>query len=152
MLVGVYRKTHLIDPDELFFTAGKAYPIFAIKGLTYGINICYDSQFAEAAKAVAGQGAQLLLSPSQNMLRREKAEYWKYKHNEIVTERVKETGLWFVRSDVTGIRPPGQHGVERIAYGPTLAMNPKAEVVAQVPLMTVGFITVEIPVVSRGCL
>ena len=148
-IVGVYRKTHLIDPNELFFTTGKEYPIFEIKGLKYGINICYDIQFADAAKAVADQGAQLLLSLAQNMLRRETAEYWKDKHSDICVERIRETGLWFVRSDVTGIRPPGQYGVERIAYGPTLAMNPKAEVVAQVPLMTVGLITVDIPVVSQ---
>ncbi len=146
-IIGVYRKTHLIDPNELFYTPGNEYPIFEIKALKYGINICYDGQFPEAAKAVADQGAQLLLVPAQNMLRRETAEYWKYKHSEIGIKRVRETGLWFVRSDVTGIRPPGQYGVECIAYGPTQAMNPKAEVVAQVPLMTVGLITVDIPVV-----
>ena len=149
-IIGVYRKTHLIDPNEAFFTPGKDYPIFEIKGLKYGINICYDAQFADAAKAVADQGAQLLLLLAQNMIRRENAEKWKYKHNEIRSERVKENGLWFISSDVTGIRPPDQHGVERIAYGPTLAMNPKAEVIAQVPLMTVGLITVDIPVVSQG--
>lgn len=148
-LIGVYRKTHLIGPNELFFTPGKDYPIFEIKGLKYGINICYDGQFSDAAKAVANQRAQLLLVPAQNMLQCETAEHWKYKHSEIGAERVKETGLWFVRSDVTGIRPPGQYGVECIAYGPTQAMNPKAEVVAQVPLMTVGMITVDIPVVSN---
>ena len=145
-IIGVYRKTHLIDPNELFYTPGNEYPVFEIKGLKYGINICYDTQFADAAKAIADQGAQLLLSPAQNMLRHETAEYWKDKHSDICVERVKETGLWFVRSDVTGIRPPGQYGVERIAYGPTMAMSPKAEVVAQVPLMTVGMITVDIPV------
>ena len=84
------------------------------------------------------------------MLRRETAEYWKYKHNEIRSLRVKENGFWYVSSDVTGIRPPGLHGVERIGYGPTLAMNPKSEVVAQVPLMTVGMITVDIPVGPLG--
>lgn len=145
-LIGVYRKTHLIEPNEAFFTAGKDYPIFEIKGLKYGINICYDAQFSDSAKAVADQGAQLLLLLAQNMIPREKAEYWKHKHNEIRSERVKETGMWFISSDVTGIRPHDQYSVERIAYGPTLAMNPKAEVVAQVPLMTVGLITVDIPV------
>jgi predicted amidohydrolase len=148
-IVGVYRKTHLIDPNELFFTPGTDYPIFDIKGLKYGINICYDSQFADAAKAVADQRAALLLSPAQNMLKRETAEYWKDKHSEIVLKRVEETGLWFVRSDVTGIRPSGQYGIERIGYGPTLVMSPKGEVVAQVPLMTVGMITVDIPVISQ---
>lgn len=149
-IIGVYRKTHLINPNEAFFTPGKDYPIFEIKGLKYGINIYYDAQFADAAKAVADQGAQLLLLLAQNMIRRENAEKWKYKHNEIRSERVKENGLWYISSDVTGVRPPDQHGIERIAYGPTLAMNPKAEVVAQVPLMTVGLITVDIPVVSQG--
>jgi predicted amidohydrolase len=149
-IIGVYRKTHLIDPNEAFFTPGKDYPIFEIKGLKYGINICYDAQFTDAAKAVADQGAQLLLLPAQNMIRRENAEKWKHKHSEIGAKRVRETGLWYVRSDVTGIRPPDQYGIERIAYGPTQAMNPKAEVVAQVPLMTVGLITVDIPVVSHG--
>lgn len=59
-IIGVYRKTHLIDPNESFFTPGKEYPIFEIKNLKYGINICYDSQFADAAKAVYDQGAQLV--------------------------------------------------------------------------------------------
>ena len=145
-LIGVYRKTHLIDPNELFFTAGEDYPIFEIKGLKYGINICYDGQFAEAAKAVADKGAKLLLLLAQNMLRHETAEYWKDKHSEVGSKRVKETGLWYIRSDVTGIRPSGLYGVERIGYGPTQALNPKADIVAQVPLMTVGIITVDIPI------
>ncbi|MCL2352523.1 MAG: carbon-nitrogen hydrolase family protein [Firmicutes bacterium] len=105
-IIGVYRKTHLINPNEVFFASGIDYPVFEIKGLKYGINICYDAQFADAAKAVADQNAKLLLLPAQNMIRRENAEKWKYKHNEIRMERVKETGLWFVSSDVTGIRPP----------------------------------------------
>lgn len=145
-IVGVYRKTHLIDPNELFYTPGSEYPIFEINGLKYGINICFDGQFPEAAKAVADQGAQLLLVPAQNMLKRETAEYWKDKHSEIGAMRVGETGMWFVRSDVTGIRPPKKYGLERIGYGPTEVMNPKAEVVAKVPLMAVGMITVDIQV------
>lgn len=145
-IIGVYRKTHLIDPNELFYTPGDEYPIFEINGLKYGINICYDGQFPEAAKAVACQDAQMLLVPAQNMLRRETAEYWKDKHSEIGTMRVRETGLWFVRSDVTGIRSSGQYGVERIGYGPTEIMNPNADIVARVPLMTVGMVTVDIPV------
>ena len=64
--------------------------------------------------------------------------------------RVKENGFWFISSDVTGVRPPSQYGGECVAYGPTLAMNPKAEVVAQVPLMTVGLITVDILAAAQG--
>lgn len=145
-IVGVYRKTHLISPNESFFVPGDNYPIFEINGLKYGINICYDAQFPDASKAVADQGAQLLLLLAQNMLKPKTAEYWKYRHNDIRSQRVHENDFWFVSSDVTGIRPPDPNGIERIGYGPTLAMNPQAEVVAQVPLMTVGMITVDIPI------
>ena len=145
-IIGVYRKTHLIDPNEACFSPGDEYPIFEANGLRFGINICYDARFPEAAKAVADQGAQLLLLPAQNMLRRETAEFWKDKHNEIRSARVLETGLWFVSSDVTGVRPAGQYGVERVGYGPTLAMNPRAEVVARVAMMTEGMIVVDVPV------
>jgi len=146
-VVGVYRKMHLIDPNETkVFAKGDGYPVFEINGVKYGINICYDTQFAEAAKAVADKGAKLLLSPAQNMIRRVNAEKWKDKHSEICAERVRETGLWFVRSDVTGVRPKDEKGIERIGYGPTLVMNPAAEIVAQVPLMTVGMVTVEVGV------
>jgi apolipoprotein N-acyltransferase len=79
------------------------------------------------------------------MLKRETAEYWKDKHSEICVRRAAESGLWFVRSDVTGLRQGGQYGAERIAYGPTMAINPSAEIVAQVPLMTVGMISADIP-------
>ena len=145
-VIGVYRKTHLIDPNETqLFAAGKKHPIFEIKGLKYGINICYDTQFPEAAKALVDQGAKVLLSPAQNMIRRTSAEKWKDKHAEVCAERAKETGLWFVRSDVTGIRPVYEKVIERVAYGPTIVINSKAEVVAQVPIMTVGMVTADIP-------
>ena len=137
-LLGAYRKTHLV-PGEALFDKGNDYPIFECGGLRFGINICYDMQFAEAAAAVAAQGATLLLGSAQNMARRQAAEHWKERHNRIRAERVRETGMWLVSSDVTGMRGP-----ERIAYGPTCVFNPRAEIVAQVPLMTVGMAVADI--------
>jgi predicted amidohydrolase len=101
----------------------------------FGINICYDTKFAGAAAAVATQGAQLLLVPAQNMMRREAAKRWKDLHNPIRAERVRETGMWLVSADVTGERD--EH---RIGYGPTSVINPRAEIQAQVPLMTTGMV------------
>jgi predicted amidohydrolase len=129
-LLGAYRKTHLV-PGEALFDKGNDYPVFERGGVRFGVNICYDMQFAEAAAAVAVQGARLLLGSAQNMMRREHAEHWKELHNSIRAERVRETGMWLVSSDVTGER-----GTERIAYGPTCVFNPQSEIVAQVPLTT----------------
>ena len=129
----VYRKTHLV-PGERLFQAGDTYPTFTIDGVTCGINICYDTRFPQAARAVA----QVLLVPSQNMMKRQAAESWKHRHHAIRADRARETGMWLVSSDVTGAR----NGL-RIGYGPTSVMNPEGEV-AQVPTMTEGMVTAKI--------
>lgn len=137
-LVGAYRKTHLV-PGEALFHKGSDYPVLELRGLRYGINICYDAQFAEAAASVAAQGARLLLLAAQNMMRRQAAERWKDLHNSIRRERVRETGMWLASADVTGER-----GADRVGYGPTCVINPDLEIVARVPLMETGMAVAEI--------
>ena len=137
-VVGVYRKTHL-SAGESLFEPGGAFPVFELNGVTYGINICFDTNFADAAAPLAAQGARLMLVPSQNMMKRGAAEEWRLLHNRIRAERVKETGMWLVSADVTGARDD-----LRVAYGPTSVMNPEAEIVAQVPLMATGMVLAEI--------
>ena len=131
---GVYRKTHL-TAGEALFEHGDSYPVFEQNGIRYGINICFDTNFPEAAAPLAAQGARLLLVPAQNMMRRKAAAEWKLRHNQIRAERVRETGMWLVSADVTGER-----GRDYVGYGPTSVMNPTAEVVAQVPLLTIGMV------------
>lgn len=127
-----YRKTHLTAGEHIF-EPGFDYPTFEVSGVRCGINICYDTNFTTAARAVASQGARVLLVPAQNMMKRKDAEAWKLRHNAVRAERVRETGLWLASADVTGARDD-----TRVAYGPTSIMNPDADVVAQVPLMTTG--------------
>ena len=138
-VAGVYRKTNL-TPGETLFDKGDDYPVFEVQGLRYGINICYDTQFADAAARIAGQRARVLLVPAQNMMRRQTAETWKRRHNQIRAERVRETGMWLVSADVTGAR-----GDTHVGYGPTSVMNPSADVVAQVPLRETGMVVARIP-------
>ena len=136
-LFGKYRKTHPLDGERIF-RAGSEYPVFQINDLKFGINICCDTQFSEATKNVAKQGATLILCPANNMMRYETAEKFKHLHHKMRIERVNETKVWLVSSDVTGER----NG--RISYGPTSAINPNGQVVEQVPLMETGMITIEI--------
>jgi predicted amidohydrolase len=138
-VLGAYRKTHLVD-GERTFTAGDGHPVFDIRGVRCGINICYDTRFPQAAAAVAAQGARVLLVPSQNMMRRASADHWKPLHTTIRAERARETGMWVISADVTGRR-----GSERIGYGPTSVISPSGAVVAQVETLTVGMVTAEIP-------
>jgi predicted amidohydrolase len=136
-LAGKYRKTHLLDGERIF-TAGTHYPVFETNGLRFGINICYDTQFAEPAARLAAQAVKLILCPSNNMMPRKTAGKYKHLHHEMRIERVKENKIWLLSSDVTGERDG------RIAYGPTSAINPRGQITDQVPLMKTDMIVVEI--------
>lgn len=138
-LVGRYRKAHLLG-GERAFEAGRDSPVFEVAGLRFGINICYDSNFPEAARKVADGGASLIVCPANNMMHRKTAETWKAAHNAVRGERCRETGLWLISSDVTGERDG------RVAWGPTAVLDPAGEVVAQLPLDQTGLLVVDIPV------
>ncbi|MDO9429983.1 MAG: carbon-nitrogen hydrolase family protein [Phenylobacterium sp.] len=138
-VVGRYRKAHLMSGEQAF-EAGSDSPVFDVGGLRFGINICYDTNFTEAARKVAERGASLIVCPANNMMRRKAAETWKAAHNAIRGERCRETGLWLISSDVTGERE------DRVAWGPTAVLNPAGEVAAQLPLDQTGLLVFDIPV------
>ena len=55
-ILGCYRKTH---PNENHFLAGEDYPVFS-NDTIFGINICNDANYPDAAYRLATQGAKLL--------------------------------------------------------------------------------------------
>ncbi len=63
-LVGKYRKTHLPREEwEAGITPGEAYPVFDTDFGKVGMMICWDLQFPEPARALAAQGAEVILLP-----------------------------------------------------------------------------------------
>lgn len=137
-LVGRYRKVHLFSAESIF-SSGSDTGVFEVDGLRFGINICYDTNFSEAARKVADLGASLIVCPANNMCRRQAAEALKHVHNSVRGERCRETGLWLVSADVTGELDG------RICWGPTAVLNPAGEVVAQLPLEKPGLLIMDIP-------
>ncbi len=137
-LIGRYRKTHLLK-SETVFTPGEACPVFEAGGLRFGINICFDTNFPEAAQKVADQGARLLVCPANNMLPQAIALDWKDRHNPVRGDRCRETGLWCLSADVTGARG------DRVAWGPTALLGAQGEVVAQLPLDAPGLLVCDLP-------
>ncbi len=65
-LVGVYRKVHLPYLGiDMFTTPGdKPFAIHEVEGVKIGMLICYDAAFPEAARALALQGADLIVLPT----------------------------------------------------------------------------------------
>lgn len=145
-VIGCYRKQYLL-PGEHAFTAGEDTPIFEVDSLKFGINICYDTNFSASARCVADLGAELIVCPANNMMRRDKAEFFKDAHNYGRGDRCRETGLWLISADVTGERDG------RVSWGPTAVLNAAGQVVKQLPLEIPGLLVVDIPVREEavGC-
>lgn len=136
--IGRYRKAHLLQ-GERAFVPGDAAPVFEAAGLKFGVNICYDTNFPQAARKVADGGAALIVCPANNMMRRPTAEKWKHEHNRARGERCRETGLWLISADVTGERD------DRVAWGPTAVLDPTGAVAAQLPLERHGLLLFDLP-------
>lgn len=137
-LLGRYRKAHLLGRERAF-EAGFETPVFGVDGLRFGVNICNDTNFPEAARKVADLGASLILCPANNMLPRAAAERWKDVHNAVRAERCRETSLWLLSADVTGDRDG------HAAWGPTAVLNPRGEVVARLPTGEPGLLLFDLP-------
>ena len=63
-VAGKYRKVYLPREEiEDGLTPGSHYPVFQTDFGTVGLMICWDSNYADPARALALQGAELILMP-----------------------------------------------------------------------------------------
>jgi predicted amidohydrolase len=68
-LVANYRKTHLFHREREFFSPGDTgFSVFDYKGTRFGIMICFDWLFPEAARTLALRGADVILHPANLVL------------------------------------------------------------------------------------
>src|SRR5262249_48630706 len=101
-VVGIYRKLYPAINTSVY-AAGDKMPVFTIGDLTFGIIICYDSNYYEPARIMAAQGATALFVPTNNGLPEAKAG------PELVAEarnvdiaRAIENNVSVIRADVAG--------------------------------------------------
>jgi predicted amidohydrolase len=60
-----YRKLHLFSEEKLAFAPGNlGLPVASLSFGTVGLCVCYDLRFVETARALALQGAELILVPT----------------------------------------------------------------------------------------
>jgi len=68
-LVGLYRKVHLFDRENLFFVPGTlGFSVFDLPLGKVGLMICFDWIYPESARTLALKGAQLIAHPSNLVL------------------------------------------------------------------------------------
>ena len=61
--IDIYRKVHIAPPEERVFHQASRIPIFEIKGVKFGIQLCYDAHFPELTTQMALKGADIIFIP-----------------------------------------------------------------------------------------
>ncbi len=84
---GIYRKTHLYGSEREAFLPGEELLIVDLEGWKIGLMICFDVEFPEVARTLAGAGADLLVTISANM------EPFERDHRVFSTARALENGI-----------------------------------------------------------
>lgn len=116
-LVGTYAKNHLWKKEALFFTPGSDLPIFKLDDIPFGILICYDGGFPEAARALAIRGAKIIFAPSA--FDKNDSHLWDI----YFPARSSENGCFTV-----GINRTGREG-DIIFFGKNKVVNPVGHLV-----------------------
>jgi 5-aminopentanamidase len=139
-VLGLYRKQHLI---ESAFSPGRESPVFERSGVRYGVNICYDANFPEAAIALAAGGAKAIFYPLNNNLPHATAQKWRSRHVEILSARARECSAWVISADVV------ERSATTTGYGCTAIVGPGGQVVERCPELTTGRIRAVLASVER---
>jgi predicted amidohydrolase len=62
-LLGVYRKTHLSPPEKEKYGEGDSLNVYHESGVTFGLELCYESHFPEISTVLSLKGAEVLFMP-----------------------------------------------------------------------------------------
>lgn len=85
-VLGIYRKTHIPDDhfyqEKFYFTPGDTgFKVWNTRFGCIGVGICWDQWFPETARAMAVQGAEMLLYPtaigSEPILESDSMPHWR---------------------------------------------------------------------------
>ncbi len=104
-LLGVYRKVHVAPPEVPVFSAGDEVPVFQLEGLSFGIQLCYDTHFPELTTRMALAGADIVFFPhaSPRNSPQEKAISW-MRH---LPARAFDNGIFAVACNQVGENEAG---------------------------------------------
>lgn len=123
-LLGVYRKTHLSPKEKRRYRAGKEIRVFAYRGLTFGIQLCYEAHFPEISTVMALDGADILFMPHASPRGSPAAKLRSWLRH--LPGRAFDNGLFVVACNQVG---QSRHG---FAFpGVAVALNPSGKVIAK---------------------
>ena len=103
-IVGRYAKTFLWHYDAHWFTPGGHYPVFETALGRIGLMICADGRLPEIARAMALQGADLIVNTTAWVSTgRDAKQLTNPQFEYMVPVRSRENGVWIVSANKVGM-------------------------------------------------
>ncbi|MCX2682551.1 carbon-nitrogen hydrolase family protein [Campylobacter sp. MIT 21-1685] len=128
-LVGIYRKIYLWANEKQRFAHGKLYPVFELEfehyKLKLGLQICYEIGFAEGARLLALQGAELICYPAAFGKARE------YVWDLASRARALENGVFVLAANRSGKENSKLNTQELFFGGKSKIINPRGEILQE---------------------
>lgn len=141
-VIGIYRKRHPAI-NRSVYAPGEELPVFKVKGLKFGIQICNDSNFPELSAKLASSGAEVIFIPSNNALPDAKADVVQLAR-QVDESLARDNSIYVVRADVTGIA----NGLT--AHGTSKVVNPAGLILAEAVRFETSLIHATIPLGNHG--
>lgn len=122
--IGVYRKLHVAPPERAVFTAGSGIPLFTVRGVRFGIQLCYDTHFPDLSTCMALKGVDLIFMPhaSPKGVPEEKYNSW-MRH---LPARAYDNGIFIIACNQTGSNESGLD-----FPGIALAIGPSGDILSR---------------------
>jgi len=105
---GSYRKVHQPLGEHMSYAAGDSYAAFDTPLARVGLQICYDKAFPEAARMLALDGAEVIVSLSAWAAARTATaedlqdDRWTYRHNTFDVSRALDNQVFWMASNQSG--------------------------------------------------
>lgn len=137
-LLGTYDKIHLTPDDRnvLGFAPGTSTPVFRAHGVRFGVLICADTSYLQAALAERLQGAELIFTPHYNEIAEPVADDHRRWVRNCHVGLAAQLRVAVARPNVVKTMRPGQVG-----YGDSFILSPQGEPLAEAKLFKAGLVT-----------
>jgi N-carbamoylputrescine amidase len=123
--IGVYRKLHLAAPEKAHYTSGNDIPLFHFRGVTFGIQLCFDAHFPELSAQMAVQGAEVLFMPHASPRGVPESKYQSWMRH--LPARAYDNSLFVIACNQTGSSKNGL-----LFPGVAISIGPSGKVLAKI--------------------
>ncbi len=140
-LKGVYHKINLpnysVFDEKRYFTSGENSPIFSIKGINFGVNICWDIwQDNNITKTLSKKGAKLIINISASPFHIGKRHF----RRQGLIKRIDENNIAIAYCNLVG-------GIDELVFdGDSLIMDRDKKIVAIANQFKEELVSADLPV------